>query len=77
MQRRVAQLTMDYIYQVIIQTRSLQQLNTSIETLRKEGLFPLPANNYSQKYTWFRHLSNTNIGRALLIKTLPLLKTER
>ena len=77
LQRRVAQLTMDYIYQIIIQTRSLQELNTRIDTLRKEGLFPLPDNNYSQKYTWFRHLSNTSIGRALLIKTLPLLKTER
>lgn len=77
LQRRVAQLTMDYIYQVAIQTRSLQQLNARIDILRNEGLFPLPSNNYSQKYTWFRHLSSTAIGRALLVKTLPLLKTER
>lgn len=77
LQRRVAQLTMDYIYQVIIQTRSLQNLNARIEILRKEGLFPLPPHNYSQKYAWFRRLSSTNIGRAMLIRTLPLLKTER
>ena len=77
LQRRVAQLTMDYLYQIIIQTRSLQALNLRIDVLRKEGLFPLPPHNYSQKYTWFRRLSDSNIGRTMLIKTLPLLKTER
>ena len=77
LQRRVAQLTMDYLYQIIIQTRSLQTLNLRIDMLRKEGLFPLPPYNYTKKYTWFRHLSDSTIGRMLLIKTLPLLKTER
>jgi hypothetical protein len=77
MQRRVAQLTMDYIYQVIMQNRSLQALNDNLETLRQEGLFPLPDKDYSQKYKWFRKMSNTRLGRTILLNTLPLLKKER
>ena len=77
MQRRVAQLTMDYIYQTIIQKRSSQALEECIVELRQEGLFPLPDRNYSQKYVWFRQLSNTRLGRAILLRTIPLLKRER
>jgi len=77
LQRRVAQLTMDYIYQVIIQQRSMKALNNCLEELRKEGLFPLPDRDYSQKYTWFRRMSNTKLGRSVLLHTLPLLKRER
>ena len=77
MQRRVAQLTMDYIYQVILQKRSLQALNDNLEILRQEGLFPLPDHDYSQKYKWFRRMLNTSVGRAMLFHTLPLLKKER
>ena len=42
MQRRVAQLTMDYIYNVIVQTRSRHYLDRKLSILRREGLFPLP-----------------------------------
>lgn len=77
LQRRVAQLTMDYLYQVIMQTHSRQELEDRIDTLRSEGLFPLPARNYTQKYQWFRHLSANSLGRTLLLYTLPLLKAER
>lgn len=77
LQRRVAQLTMDYIYQIIIQQRSQQALNVCIDELSSKGLFPLPDNDYTQKYTWFRRLSNSSIGRALLLHSLPLLKKER
>ena len=77
LQRRVAQLTMDYIYQVIVQQHSRQALDSCLEELRKEGLFPLPDRDYSQKYKWFRKMSNTAIGRSILLNTLPLLKKER
>lgn len=77
MQRRVAQLTMDYLYQVIIQTHSRMQLESRIDTLRSEGLFPLPNRNYTQKYLWFRRMTSTSIGRRLLLNTLPLLKKEK
>ena len=77
LRRRVAQLTMDYLYQIIIQTHSAQQLDTRIAQLRSEGLFPLPDEDYSQKYVWFRRMTSTTLGRSLLLHSLPLLRKER
>ena len=77
LQRRVAQLTMDYIYQVVYQTRSRQQLETEISNLTRSGLFPLPDVAYTSKYIWFRRLSNTSAGRALLMRIIPLINRER
>lgn len=77
LRRRVAQLTMDYLYQIIMQTRSAQQLDTRIAMLRSEGLFPLPNEDYSQKYVWFRRMTSTALGRTLLLHSLPLLRKER
>ena len=77
LQRRVAQLTMDYIYNTILLTRSEEKLNETLGDLRKDGLFPLPDHPYSTKYTWFRRLSNSAIGRKLLLTTLPLMKKEK
>ena len=77
LQRRVAQLTMDYIYNTILLTRSEEKLNETLEDLRKEALFPLPNHPYSTKYTWFRRLSNSALGRKILLTTLPLMKKER
>jgi len=76
-QRRVDQLTMDYIYQTIVQTRSRQQLDECIEQLQAEGLFPLPDRDYSRKYQWFRRMTNSSIGRTLLLNMLPLMKREK
>ena len=77
LQRRIAQLTMDYIYQIIIQQRSKQALNDCISDLSSKGLFPLPDRDYSQKYKWFRKMTNTSLGRTILLNTLPLMKKER
>lgn len=77
MQRRVAQLTMDYLYNTILLSRSREELEKRIDECRQEGLFPLPEQDYSTKYTWFRRMSNTSLGRAVLLRTLPLLKKER
>lgn len=77
MERRVAQLTMDYLYNTIVLTRSAEQLDTRIEDLRQQGLYPLPDRNYTRKYQWFRRMINTRWGRMLLLKTLPHLKHER
>ena len=74
LQRRVAQLTMDYIYNVIVQTHSSSQLDRRIERLKKYELFPLPERNYTQKYKWFRKMANSSIGRKMLINTLPVMK---
>jgi hypothetical protein len=77
MQRRVAQLTMDYIYNIIMLTRSREELDKRLEELHAEGFFPLPDRDYSQKYKWFRKMTNTRFGRTILLNTLPLLKRER
>lgn len=77
MQRRVAQLTMDYIYNIIMLTHSQKELDKRLEELHKRGLFPLPDRDYSQKYKWFRKMTNSKAGRFLLLHSLPLLKKER
>ena len=77
LQRRVAQLTMDYIYTIIIETRSRHFLNRKLASLRSEGLFPLPDRHYTTKYTWFRRMTNSSLGLSLLMRALPLLKKER
>ncbi|MBO7139148.1 MAG: glycosyltransferase [Prevotella sp.] len=77
MQRRTAQLTMDYIYNVIVMTRSSHYLERKIGELSKAGLFPLPNRDYTTKYTWFRRMTNSRVGRAMLLRTLPLMERER
>ena len=76
-QRRTAQLTMDYIYNTIMMTRQKKELERRIKELYANGLFPLPDGNYSTKYNWFRRLANYNMGRTVLFHTLPLMKKER
>ena len=75
--RRVAQLTMDYIYSIIMQTRNRHYLNRKLVILSKLGLFPLPDRHYTTKYQWFRRLTNSSAGLAVLTKLLPLIQEER
>lgn len=82
LERRIAQLTMDYIYKIILETRSADTLEQRLQHLQDKGLFPLPNQNYTRKYTWFRRLINTSFGRTsfgrtILLHTLPLWKKER
>lgn len=74
LQRRVAQLTMDYLYNIIITTKSENYLEKAIERLHERGLYPLPEKDYTQKYKWFRKLINHKTGRKLLFRTLLLIK---
>ena len=73
LQRRVAQLTMDYLYNVILQTHSLHYLEKCVNRLYMQGLFPLPDKPYTRKYKWFRRLIAHKWGRKLLCKLLPAL----
>jgi len=77
LQSRVAQLTMDHIYNTIMLTRSEQQLDETLETLRQNGLYPLPDRDYRTKYVWFRRMTNSSLGRQILLRTLPKMKKER
>lgn len=77
MQRRVAQLTMDYIYKMMTETPNKRFLNDELEQLRQQGLFPLPDRDYTLKYKWFRRLSSHRMGINMMALLLPLLKKER
>lgn len=56
MQRRVAQLSMDYLYNAL---RFMpQKLHESAKKLCQVGLFPLPKGNYTIKYRLFRCIIN-------------------
>lgn len=77
MERRVAQLTMDYIYNVILQTRSLTRTQEKLNELRSYRLFPLPDRNYTKKYQWFRRMTGNSIGLSVLVIALPFMKIER
>lgn len=77
LRRRVAQLTMDYIYNIITLTRSRHQLEKRIRSLEKKGLYPLPADKYKWKYRMFNKMIRTESGRKALMFALPMLKRER
>lgn len=66
MKRRVAQLTMDYVYNTARLTRSAKQIEKRINRLETRGLFPLPDGKYTLKYTLFRHLSKNKAIRKIL-----------
>lgn len=68
--RRVAQLSMDYLVNVARLTRSYKKLGEGIDTLAQHGLYPLPDNHYTKKYTLFRHLIKSKMGRMALIAFL-------
>lgn len=67
LERRVAQLTVAYIYQIIKLTHSSEQLNNRLGKLKKRGLFPLPNNKYNWKYSLFRMLSGNRILKNILL----------
>ncbi|MCR4602715.1 MAG: glycosyltransferase [Prevotella sp.] len=77
LKRRVHQLTMDYIYNVILLTKSRHYLNRKLEELRRKGIYPLPDREYTKKYTWFRRMANSNIGLSVLMRMIPLMKKEK
>ncbi len=70
MERRVAQLSMDFLINVIRLTKSRKQLNDAIELLREHGLYPLPDNKYTPEYMIFRYMIQKKAGQLILIATL-------
>ncbi len=70
LKRRVAQLTMDYIFNTIRLTHSKSQLEQRINRLKARGLFPLPENGYTKKYTLLSKLVKYGITRKLLASVI-------
>lgn len=75
--RRVHQLTMDYIYNIIMLVHSRHYLNRQLKELTQMGLYPLPKRDYTRKYTWFRHLANNKLGLSMLVNAIPFMMRER
>lgn len=71
LKRRIAQLTMDYLYNTIILTRSIHQLEETIKRLYDKGLYPLPNKKYTKKYQLFCKAISNKTGRRLMVLTLP------
>lgn len=65
--RRIAQLSMDYLYNNIRMKHSLTALNKAIAELRNHGLYPLPDKDYTKKYTMFRKMISSYAGRIALL----------
>ena len=68
--RRIAQLSMDYLYNTISLTHSRQRLNDATEALSQLGLYPLPDRHYTRKYQLFRRMVQSGIGRTILLHTI-------
>ena len=73
--RRIAQLAMDYIYTIIMDDK--RSLPKRLGELRQHALYPLPNKSYTSKYKWFRIISGNKLGIRFLSYSLPLIKRER
>ena len=72
MQRRINQLTMDYIYNVIRLTKSWHFLQQRIDRIYDKGLYPLPLNHYTKKYYWFARMSSSKAGLRILFAMISI-----
>ena len=68
--RRIAQLTMDYLYDTIVKTHSSHHLEAAITRLHAHGLFPLPDKDYTKRYKMFRKAINSKTGRQIMVTAL-------
>lgn len=68
--RRLCQLSMDHLYNIIRYTHSPQRLTKAMDFLRAENLFPLPHQRFTLKYWLFSCITATAIGRAALLRIL-------
>ena len=74
LERRIAQLTMDYLYNTILLTGSIRHLEEAIKQLHNKGLYPLPEKKYTKKYQLFRKAIGSKLGRRLMVFALSRIK---
>lgn len=70
LQTRVRQLTLDYIYDTMIHTRSEHQLNRRLNRLKKKALFPLYDKKYNSRYKTLSLLTKYKLTRKLMMSVL-------
>lgn len=66
LQRRIDQLSMDYIYNTIRLTHDWKNLQSRLSRLYNRGLYPLPLQRYSKKYYVFARMSASKLGLRIL-----------
>lgn len=66
LQRRIDQLSMDYIYNTIRLTHDWKNLQSRLSRLHNRGLYPLPLQRYSKKYYVFARMSASKLGLRIL-----------
>lgn len=69
--RRIARLTAEYLYDTIQQTRSAKLLDETIAHLYGKGLFPISEKGFNRKYRLFCQALKSKVGRKVLVLTLP------
>ena len=74
LERRIAQLTMDYLYNTIRLTKDWKNLQERTARLYDHGLFPLPLQRYTKKYYLFARMSASKIGLRVLFATIAATK---
>lgn len=57
MERKICQLTMDYIYNIVKLTKDRSELRKRASQLKQQGLYPLPRHSYTWKYRFFAFLT--------------------
>lgn len=68
--RRIAQLTMDHVYNSMRYTHDYAYVCQTLAKLKACGLYPFPNKHYTRKYSLFRHLVACPISRFLLTHLL-------
>ena len=74
LERRTAQLTMDYIYNTIIYLNDYKIFTNTLQELKKYHLFPLKNRYYTTKYYLFRALTLSTLGQKILFKLIAKTK---
>lgn len=68
--RRVNQLTMDYIYRVMTTAKDIKEVDLRTARLKEYGLTPLPLKRYTLKYLLFSLAMRMRTTEKLLFKIL-------
>ena len=68
--RRIAQLTVNLLCDVIRSTHDYNRLIQTMNRLRDKGLYPLPNRDYNKRYVYFRRMIGNPVTRRILLSLI-------
>ena len=74
LQRRIAHLTIEYLYNIARLTKSNDTMEKTMQRLRRNGFYPVPNLHLGARYVAMRMVFSYKPGRILAIKLLPFIK---